>query len=118
MKYAGNGIFDRRMLSSLFGKKNRRPDAECWAIEKFVSSAVIGSGFEFKTMRNFAAFARNFAIRIKMLRELYADQKGDRVAFEVDQGRCRYAWFQDGDGGTSVQTTEWTTYGEFRSATG
>ena len=42
VKYTGNCILGRRLLSGLFGKTfiERTPDAECWELENFVDDVM------------------------------------------------------------------------------
>ena len=42
VKYAGNCRLGRRFLNRIFGRVNKRPDAECWVLERFVLGTVEG----------------------------------------------------------------------------
>ena len=56
--FVHGAIFGRRFLSILFGQKNKRPDKECWNLEAFIRGIVIGSGWEFKELKDWFDFSK------------------------------------------------------------
>ena len=60
--YVHGAIFGRRFLNILFGQKNKRPDRECWDLERFIGGLVIGSGLEFKELNDWFAFSQFYRV--------------------------------------------------------
>ena len=88
-KYSSaNGCrLDRRFLSRMFGKKNARPDAECWALENFLRDTLAGCDVGLQS--------GNF----------YIDGPWDVCAFNKTVGMTRglwQAWFADRENGWPV----------------
>ena len=62
MKFAGNGRINRHNLDWLYGKKNDRPDDECWELEAFLINTMRGCGWDMRGMRDVFCFSKEFGI--------------------------------------------------------
>ena len=114
MKFAGNGIFSRRDLNRWFGEKPRRPDAECWELERFVAGIIAGSGFEFKCWGDFCDFQQKYGNVSTLFKSLYENKQGDWPVFETHEGKTRYAWWSDAESTSGIEfskrVSEWVEF--------
>ena len=114
MKYSGNGVFDRRILNRLFGKKKSRPDAECWELENFCRETIIGSGFEFKHWGDFCEFQQEYGAPANFFAKLYDNREGQWLVFEKHEKVNRYSWWDNAVSTSGITFTrrvsEWVDY--------
>ena len=114
MKYSGNGVFDRRILNRLFGKKKSRPDAECWELENFCRETIMGSGFAFKRWGDFCLFQQEYGSPAKLFAKLYNNRVGQWLVFEKYEGANRYSWWDDAVSASGISFTkrvsDWVDY--------
>ena len=108
MKYSRNNgaIFDRRILSRWFGKKNGRPDAECWELEHFIRNTMCGCGWDIKWWCDVCKFNQEFGVGyVKRLPEWLAahQQETEKWAvIEKQEGKTVWAFFTNG-----IRASEW-----------
>ena len=105
-RYNG-AIFDRRMLSKWFGKKNKRPDDECWELEWFIRNTLCGSDWEVKCWGDICDWNQKYGTDyLKRLPEWYAEHKasGSWPVIETQDDETVWAYFS---GGTKVKDSDW-----------
>ena len=110
VKYAGEGSFSRRDLNWLFGRKTGRPDAECWELEGFVISTMMGNSWDCKCLRDAMDFMNEFGVHVTTWRRWLAgsDKDADRWAVvEKPDGVPKWTWFEK-----SMRIGEWTAMHE------
>ena len=111
MKYSrkNDAIFDRRILSRWFGKKNGRPDDEAWELEWFIRNFISGCGWDVKRYGDFAVFNQEFGTGyIKKLPEWFAanQQETEKWAvIEKQEGKTVWAYFTNG-----IRASEWEDF--------
>ena len=96
MKYAGKGALNRGLLNSLFGRKVRRPDAECWELEGFVANTMSGCGWRLRYVDELLEFDREFDIlpgKWKSWHENSDPEDGKWVVIEKQDGKAVWTWF-------------------------
>ena len=108
MKYSRNNgaLYDRKILSRWFGKKNGRPDDESWKLEWFIRNFISGCGWDVKWYGDFAIFNQEFGVGyVKRLPEWFAanQQETEKWAvIEKQEGKTVWAYFTNG-----IRASEW-----------
>jgi hypothetical protein len=98
-------LVDRRWFNRIFGQQNGRTDAECWALDAFITTVVSGSGFETKNWGDITAFAREFNFTPwGYLRVWWEDARrvDHGVVVENRDGKPHFAWFRN-----HVRVSDW-----------
>ena len=115
-KYStANGCrLNRRFLSRMFGKKTARPDAECWALENFLSNTLAGcdvgllSGrFYIEGPYDVLEFLAKCGVTNEVLRKWFAERENGWPVVEKQNGAYVWTWFKN-----SRQMGHWAPLGE------
>ena len=113
-KYAGNYRMTRTILNRIFGKKTKRPDAECIEKDNFAVNTIMGCGFDFKGRNpgfEYYEFQKYYEFKItpEVWNRLLAQHKSAGSdpglcwpIFEKREDNVVVAWFQN-----SMLISEW-----------
>jgi len=114
MKYSRDGRLTRRILSRLFGKKNARPDEECFQLEAFVVNTMSGCGWDMRHEGDVMRFGEEFGFPIWSFNQPWArwmegssEEEHRWAVVEKRNGVAMWAWFQK-----AMLISEWAPVGE------
>ena len=113
-KYAGNYLMTRSTLNNIFGKKTKRPDAECIVKDDFAVNTIMGCGFDFRGRNptcDYYDFLKHFNYKItpevwnRLLAQHESAGSDPELCWPVFEKRADnvvVAWFQK-----SMLISEW-----------
>jgi len=110
MKFAGNARLNRHNLNSAFGKKNKRPDEECFRMDAFLVNTLTGCGLDVKDFYDVFKFMVEYGVTPAHFRRWFAlhDEKDPTwVVVEKQNEKTLWTWFKH-----SCQVGPWVALDE------